>query len=383
MIWYLLPEMKLGGAERHVLNLASGLRKRGYPAGIACLFREGKLAPEVRKEKIPFVCLDAHESWGPSTVFQIYRWIRSNPIDILHTYLFGFHFYAGLPAKLCKVPVVLSSRREIPLWQKLRHRWIENAGNLFVDRVICCSDAVKSWTLQKERLQPEKVLTLYNGVDTEFFTPDQNGAGIRHEFGIPEKAPLIGTVANFSFEKGYPYLLDAAQKVLKFNQDARFLFVGSGPLEKEMKDGAQKIPGHERIIFAGSRSDIRELIGAMDIFVLASLIEGFPNVLLEALALEKPVIATRVGGIPELIHSAREGVLVPAKDSQALADMILLFLQKYDEARVFGLRGAGKIHESFTLDRMIDQYESLYLSLAEKKGLRLRKEKELSVLVKN
>ncbi len=124
LIWYLLPEMKLGGAEKHVIRLASGLRQRGYEVGIACVFREGLLADDVRKEGIPFVCLRAGDRWGPKTFLEIFNWIRSSRMDILHTYLFGFHVFAGLPARILRVPVILSSRRELAYWQKGRHLWL-------------------------------------------------------------------------------------------------------------------------------------------------------------------------------------------------------------------------------------------------------------------
>lgn len=368
--------MRLGGAERHVLHLAAGLRQRGYHAGIACLFREGKLASEVRKEQIPFVCLGIREGWRATTPHQIFLWLRSIPIDILHTYLFGFHFFAGLPARLSGVPVVLSSRREVPLWQRLRHRWVENLGNLFVDGVTCCSEAVRTWTLQKESIQPKKVFTIYNGVDIERFTQASRASMIREELGIPKDAVLIGTVANFAFEKGYPCLLEAAERILRSDPNVWFLFVGSGPLEKEIKEQVQRLSGSERMVITGSRSDIPDLIGAMDIFVLSSVIEGFPNVLLEALAMSRPVVATRVGGVPELIDSGEDGILVPPKDGEALAEAIGFLLRNPQKARALGIRGAEKVRRSFTLERMIDQYESFYLSLFRSKPPSLAEKKE-------
>ena len=381
MIWYLVPEMKLGGAERHVISLASGLRERGYRVGIACVFREGRLADEVRRAGIPFECLGIRRGWRVGTLFQIARWIGANPVQILHTYLFGFHFFAGLGARLSGVSVILSSRREVPHWQRRRHRWMENLGNLFVDRVTCCSQAVRQWTLAKERVPAEKVLTIYNGVDVDRLHRATGTSAIRREFGIPDGVPLIGTVANFAVEKGYSYLLEATGRVLKENQTARFLFVGFGPLEKNIKDEARRIPGHERIIFSGARSDIPDLISAMDVFVLSSIIEGFPNVLLEALALAKPVVATHVGGIPELIESDKDGLLVPERDGVALADAILSLLQDSQRAKTLGNRGQEKIRKNFTRERMIDEYETLYLSLLRSKRPSPAQTKEKGLLV--
>ena len=354
--------MGLGGTEKHVIALASGLRDRGYETGIVCLFEEGALAGEVRSQGIPLICLNIPPRWGLRTMTALFRFVRSTPIDILHTYLFGFHLFAGLPARLLKVPVILSSRREIADWKKGRHRLVENWGNRFVDRVICCSEAARRWTMQTEKIRPVKLATIYNGVDTQRCKASREKSAVRSSLEIPPNAPLIGTVANFSPAKGYPTLLAAAGEILKQCPSAYFLFVGAGPLQKEMQEKASKLQGHDHIVFTGFRSDIPDLIAAMDIFVLASITEGFPNAILEAMAMGKPVVATRVGGIPEILQSGEEGVLVPPQDSAALAQAILFLLHDPKNASRLGARAAEKVRRDFTLVRMIDLHESLYLS---------------------
>lgn len=368
-ICYLFPELKGGGSEKHVIQLACALRQRGYDARITCIFREGPLAREAREREIPFVCLNLPYRWGLRTLLSLFHWIRSNPMDILHTYLFGFHFFAGLSARFLKIPIIISSRRGISYEQKRRHRWLEKLGNLFVDRVICCSKAVEAWTLEKEQISPAKVLTVYNGVDRKQFDSSGSHSNIRQEFHIPSDAPLIGTVANMAIEKGYPYLLEAAQLIFQKLPKAWFLFVGFGPLEQEIKEKARQFSGHEQIIFAGARTDITNLMEAMDVFVLASIMEGFPNVLLEALAMAKPVVATRVGGIPELIESGQNGTLVPPRSGEALADAVLSLLADPVHARLLGKRGQEKIERGFTLERMVNQYEEFYLALLKSQGV--------------
>ena len=362
-IWYFLPTMELGGSEKHVLRLASGLRRRGHPTGIVCLFREGHLADEVRGEGVSLVSLKISDKYDLGTAAQIFRWMRSHPMDILHTYLFGFHLFAGLPARILKVPVVLSSRRDVDYGVKGQEVWFENMGNFFVDRVICCAKAAERLTLQRERIQPKKVLTLYNGVDINRFSPPSNVKEIRRSLGIPDEAPVIGTVANLTPKKGYPYLLKAAEQIFDKVPSAWFLFVGFGYLEKELKEQAKKLSRPNQIVFTGLRHDIPMLLAAMDLFVLASLYEGLPNVLLEAMAMAKPVVATNVGGIPELIESGEDGLLVPPKDSEALASGILSFLTDPNSAEKIGLRAQEKIRKDFSLERMVEQYEALYLSL--------------------
>jgi len=360
---YLLPALDLGGTEKHVIRLASALKGRGHETEIVCVFREGVLSEEAQKEGLPLTCLRARQAWRPGALFRIFNWIRSRRVDVLHAYLFGFHFFAGCPARLLGVPVILSSRRDVDLPQKRRHHWLENMGNLFVDRVICCSRAVEEWVRQREKIPSEKILTIYNGVDLKQFEAAGTGPGIRRELGIPEKAPLIGTVANFSFKKGYPYLLEAVRLILEKRPDAWFLFVGSGPFEKEMKEKAREISPSQQIIFTGFRHDVPALLGAMDLFVFASLWEGLPNVVLEAMAMAKPVVSTAVGGVPEVIGSGHDGVLVPPKDGRALSEAILSLLGDSKKAHEMGARAQEKIRKDYPLERMVEEYEDLYLSL--------------------
>lgn len=365
--------MKLGGAEKHVIRLAAGLRQKGHDAGIVCVFKEGALADEVRRGGIPFDCLGANYKWGLRTFSGIFDWLRRNPADVLHTYLFGFDFYGVLPARLLKMPAIVSSRREIAHWQKKRHLFLGKLGNLFVDRIACCSEAAKQWVIEKEKVSEGKTVTIYNGVDLGRFsggtpTPGPDNAALRKKLGIPPDAVLAGTVANFSFEKGYPYLLDAVSHILEKRPEVWFLFVGGGPLSEEMKDKARSLRRKGQVIFPGFQADIPALLGIMDVFVLASVIEGFPNVILEAMAMGKPVVATRTGGIPELIRSGYDGILVPPKDGKHLADAILSCLDDPAMAKSLGENARKKIAGNFSMDRMVDGYEQFYRSILKEKG---------------
>ena len=222
-ISYFLPTLDLGGTEKQVLELASGLRERGYNVRIIAVFKEGRLGDEVRKRGIPFVCLNAEAGWSGATFFKILKWIKAHQTDVLHTYLFGFHLFPGLPAQFLKIPLILSSRRDVDLFQSTKVLWMENSGNLFVDRVVCNSNAVEKWVRGREWVPRGKVCTIYNGVDLDRFRPTGGTELIRREFGIPQDAPLIGTVANFSLKKGYIYLLEAARAILEKRPDAWFL----------------------------------------------------------------------------------------------------------------------------------------------------------------
>ena len=361
-IIYILPQMDIGGSETHVVRLAEGLCRRGHDVKILCVFEEGRLAPWILEKKVPLEVLHA-KRWGLSVMGQIGQRLWKNPADIVHTYLFGLHLFAGFPARWTDPCAVISSRRGLELSMPWKLLCLEKMGNFFADYVVANSEVVRKWTIQREKLKAEKIITLYNGVDITEFSPGAGRETIRREFNISEGIPLIGTVANFSEPKGYPYLIETAGKILQTRPDCRFLFVGFGPMEADMRSAAARLAHGENILFAGMRRDIPRLLSAMDFFVLASLWEGMPNVVLEAMAMAKPVVSTPAGGVPEVITDGVNGRLVPFRDPQAMAEAILELLNQPEKAAELGRAARRKIETDFTLEHMIDQYENFYRGL--------------------
>ncbi len=365
-VTYILPQMDIGGSEAHGVRLAEGLRRRGHDARILCVFEEGRLAPWIREKKIPLEALHA-KRWGPGVMRKIRQNLEAQPADIVHTYLFGLHFFAGMAARRAKVKAVVSSRRDVELSQPAKVLWLEKCGNFFADRVVACSEAVRQWALPRENLKQEKIVTIYNGVDLAEFVPGRGREEIRREFGIPAGACIIGTVANFSAKKGYPYLIEAAAKILEARPDCFFLFVGGGPLEGAMRAKAAALTGGKNVLFASSRRDVARLLAAMDVFAFASLWEGLPNVVLEAMAMALPVVSTPAGGVPEVITDGENGRMVPFRDPQAMARVILELLDQPEKSAALGRAARKKIEEEFTLERMIDQYEKFYAGILNRK----------------
>jgi len=198
------------------------------------------------------------------------------------------------------------------------------------DHVFAVSDVVRSSIryprgLRWRRLPPLE--TLYHGLDRSSMERWPPADGVRQEFGIPEQAPVIGTVANFRHTKGHGYLLQAAALVRRSVPDVRFLLVGQGPLEAEVRLEAERLGLGGTVIFAGFREDVPRLTAAIDVFALSSVHEGLSIALMEAMALGKPPVVTRVGGLPELVEDRRHGLLVPPADPTALAAGILTLVQ--------------------------------------------------------
>ncbi len=358
-ILYIVPQMDLGGAETHVVRLAEQLRRRGHDVQILCIFQEGILAAWIQKLGIPLAALH-QKKWGFSAFRAVYERLKAQPVDVVHTYLFGLHLFGGVPARLAGVPVVVSSRRDVELSQPSKILWLEQAGNYFSDRVVCCSEAVRRWVLSRENLKSEKALTIYNGVDLSEFSLAMDTAAVRREFNIPETVPLVGTVANFSLKKGYGYFLETIRLILEQKPECYFLLVGSGPLEKAMRLEAAKLPRPSQIIFTGARRDIARLVSAMNVFAFCSLWEGLPNVVLEAMAMSRPVVSTPAGGVPEVITDGVNGRIVAMRAPEAMAQAILALIENPDRAQALGVAAQRTIETRFSLERMTDDYESFY-----------------------
>ena len=360
-ILYIIPNLEVAGAEQHLINLASNLDNRGFEVLICCIKKPGKLGERFKEVGGDIICLKRRSIYDLRIMLDIHRLIKRNGFDIVHTYLFGFHYLAGIPARLCGVPVVISSRREIAVWKKRHHRFLENLGNRFTDKVVSCSRAAREFAVGSENLPGEKILTIYNGVDLKKFFPRPPSACILEEFGLGKEDKIIGMVTKFASVKDPETLLKAVNEIRKTYPRIKCLLVGDGPLKESLKLKVESLKLGNNIIFPGKRNDITRILSIMDVFVLTSLIEGLPNTILEAMACGLPVVATNVGGIPEVVENGKSGILVEPRDYSSIADAVVNLLENANLRKEMGARGREIVERKFGLDRMIEDYENLYM----------------------
>jgi len=230
-------------------------------------------------------------------------------------------------------------------------------------RLITVSESLKRKIISEGRTGAP-IITIPNGVDLVGDASKRIGK-VRSSLNIPEEAPLIGIIARLEPEKGHQYFIGAAAEVLKVKPAARFLIVGEGSCYSHLRDQVKRLGLSESVIFTGQRDDVPELVTALDVVVLSSVREAQGLSLLEAMALAKPVVATRVGGIPEVVQHGESGLLVPPADSAALAGAILELLDDPARSALMGRRGQELVKEKFPLGQMISQIEAIYDELAE------------------
>lgn len=226
------------------------------------------------------------------------------------------------------------------------------------DHVFAVSDEVHRSMRSLPWVQLPSVETLYHGPDRAELARWIGVDGVREELGISESAPLIGTVANFKTHKGYPHLMTAAAAVCKELPGARFVLVGQGPLEPEIKAIARELEIEDSVIFTGYREDVPRLMAAFDVFAMASLHEGLSIALLEAMSLGKPPVVTRVGGLPEVVGTD-EGFVVEPADPETLANRIVTLLRDPELRERLGA-GAKRRAESFDISRTVARTEAIY-----------------------
>ena len=359
-VLYVLPSLRIGGTEKHVVALASGLPKDRFSTSVCTVREQGPLGKTLQEAGIPVFHIDVNSSWSPRVTTRLRTIMKKRQVDILHTYLFGFGFHASLAARRSGVPVMVSSRREIPVWKKFRHRTLENLNNRLVDCVVACSSHVADYVLETERIASKKLCIVYNG------TSLQQGRQTQVEsltgLGLPTDldGPFLVCVASLTNPKNHGMLVRAFEQISKEIPEARLLLVGEGPQKPKLELLARQLGLDSRIHFAGQVEDIRLAYSIASLCVLTSVREGLPNFLMEAMAFGIPVVTTEAGGASELVLNNETGKVVEQGDVDGFSQAVIELLQNNENARAMGLAGRKRIKQFFSMNRMLQTYQDLY-----------------------
>ncbi|MFO7870637.1 MAG: glycosyltransferase [Kiritimatiellia bacterium] len=363
-IIHLVEDLKIGGLERVVSTLARGLDVRRFDCRVWCVARGGAIADQLEAEGISVEILGITNYHNPVAVLKLVKRLREAAPAIVHTH----GYYAGtvgrVAAFLARVPVVIAHVHSTYWGYGRRHLWVERLLSHVTDRIICCSNAVSDFVVGREGVDGSKVEVVYNGVE-------QQSAGlppgdVKRMLGIGEDRRIVITVASLVGHKGHRYLLDAAVEVTTRIPEAHFVIVGDGPLRSELERHASNSGIKDRVTFTGVRSDVRDLLEAADVFVLPSCDrEGLGIALIEAMAAGKPVVATRLGGIPEVVEDGFTGLLVPPRDKASLAEGIAAMLTDSDAAAGMGSRGREAYVDRLTAAEMVVKTAKPYRWLLE------------------
>jgi glycosyltransferase involved in cell wall biosynthesis len=369
-------EERLGGPQLRVLRIAQILRTRsletvvviprGDPA-FASLLREAGIAfreldlVRLRHTRNPSVhARFLARFWG--NVRALRQLIRERGIDLVHTNGL-MHLQAAIAARREKVPLVWHLNDTRSPW--LVRRTFTPLVERWADGIAIAAQAVGRYYFPDRCGVDGRLHLLYAPVDTDRFSPALDGSAVRKELGIGETAPLVGVVANLSPGKGIEYLLEAAPIIRGRIPETKFLVVGA-PLEsrqaywRELLQRRQELGLIRDVIFTGRRQDMPELMRSLSVAVQTSEAEACPMAVLEASASGLPVVATDVGGTPELVEDGVTGLLVPPKSPVHLAAAIIRLLEAPEAARRMGLAGASLMRQRFSLEACVDAHAGLY-----------------------
>ncbi len=349
---HVVLSLDTGGLERFVCNLAACEPMRDLPPLVICLDRRGNLAEVVEAAGGTVLLLERGDGFNPQVIFRLARILREAGVTAVHSHSLDAMLYAGFAALLAGIPNRIHTQHNT----QLRSYTVKDRMKFRLAAWACSTVAAVSGETAREveahGANPRKVRVIPNGIDADHF-----GKGLVVRSG----GRRIGCVARLSPEKGIDRLISAFAAVVRRMPDARLTIVGEGEERPALEARVRELGLGESVEFLGFQDDVAAALGTFDLFVLPSLTEGIPLALLEAMAAGLPVIATRVGGVPEVIEDGTSGVLVEAGNAIALELAMLDLL--FNPARLAAL-GAGareRIRRHFNLNRMALQYRELYV----------------------
>lgn len=377
-IVYMIDGLGLGGAERLMIPLLANLDRQIFEPRV-CVFqvRNGNpIADDLTALGVPVDNLPIPHLRDLTALPRLLRYLKETQADLVHTQLEFANILGTLAARGARLPSVCTvhtipsqdgMRAKTRLHQNVEFFCLRN----FCDMVISVSEEAQRFHREVGRMSERKTSVIYNGIDLARFSAEALQAdpqAVRREFGIPAASPLLITVAVLRELKGIQFMIRAMPGILVERPDVHYLIVGSGDHQEQLVEEVRKQGVQERVIFAGARKDIPALLSAADLFVLPTLTEALPTVLAEAMSARLPILASRVGGVPEMITDGVNGRLLPAGDPSHLSAACLELLAFPETRASMGRQGRAIVEQKFDVRVQAAQLRSLYLHLLDEHG---------------
>ena len=369
-IAFLIDGLSMGGAERLMVPILKHLSRAHFdPYVCAMQSKDGNLmADEIRALGVPVECLNIKHLRELKAIPRLTTYLKSIRADLVHTQLEAANILGNISAKLLRLPSVctihvmpsLDVKTKTKLHQKVEWFTLRH----FCDRVIAVSEEARQYHRTISGAPNGQVKTIYNGIDlTTFSNMDsaRERSQVRAELGIPPEADVLVTVAVLRPPKGIQFLIRAMPAILASHPNTYYLVVGSGSHRDALVEEVSRAGVNERVVFAGMRKDVPRLLASSDIFVLPTLTEALPTVLAEAMAARLPLIASRVGGIPEMVTEGQNGFLIEPEDQESLSRACIRLLKNQEERAEMGAEGWKIVNQKFSIQRQVEQLKDFYL----------------------
>ncbi len=364
-ILYLITQSNWGGAQKYVLDLAKNVQKE-LDVTVAC-GGNGRLLKELRKCRVrtvvfPMLIRAINPIADIVCFFQLWLFLRKNKFDVIHINSTKAEILGIIAARLAKVPKIVFTahgfvfNEPMPAWKKRFYIGIERFVHRWSHNIIAVSEFDRKTAIDNGIAPAEKITVIYNGIDGSRVKPGmtkndkKNGQNIRNLI-------TIGSVANFYKTKGLEYLIRAVPLILERYPESRFSLVGDGPERKNIEKIIKELNIGGAIELTGEKENAAEAISEFDIFILPSVKEGFPYVILEAMSAGIPIIASEVGGIPEILKNV--GALIPPKNPEAIAEAVCYLIENPHVAALMAANAGKKIRD-LNLDKMLEKTKKIY-----------------------
>ena len=376
-ILFIATTTHVGGAEKILSAIAKHLHQDRVNVAVCSLKSKGPYGEHLESLGIPVYSFEIASDSGLRGLLSyllslpaLVRQIRSFRPQIVHAFLFRANLLARIAASLCRVSINISSIRIIENDRPF-YFFLDRLTSCLVTQYLAVSERVKEVTCKRSHIDAERIRVIRNGIDLSPFAA--MGRGDNHDssarqFGIGPQSLVCGTVARLHHQKGIRNLIDAFVLLQAEFPNLKLLLVGDGPERSNLTNQAAALGVSQSVIFAGQKNSPVQYLKLMNIFVLSSLYEGFPNAVLEAMAAHVPVVASDVGGVSELVRHEENGLLVPPGDPSTLAEAIRTLLLNPEKARLMASSAYDRIRKEFSLEGMLNKYDELYEDLLSKKS---------------
>lgn len=367
-ILYIMRTMAAGGAEVFLLSMLRNLNRREFSPEVLGIYGGGTLQKEFEDIGVRTHLMHFRGLGDFSSYVALCKLIQARRYDIIHTKLFHADLVGRVCGKLSGTPAIFSTIENLHEWTKeytLRQRlkeWACRSTAKVNHRIIAVSEMVRDTLVQRTGITPGSIEVIYNGVDLDRYDPRKVHSNVKQELGLSNKDYLVGVIGALNHNKNQKTLIEAARHVLAKRRDVHFVMVGRGD-PHDLRQLSQELGVASKVHFLGVRRDVPQILKSLDIYVVTSLSEGVSISLLEAMAMKKPVIATQVGGNPEVISSDDVGILVLPNRPDILATEILSLLAEPERLLRLGEDARKRVMEVFNLDLAIARYERLYRSV--------------------
>lgn len=348
---FLLEDLEFGGTQRQALELARRLDRSRFQVELWVLRAGDDLAPVARDYDLPVVWL-ARSGWVvPQSLLGLAKRLRTHPPDLLMLLTVIPNIWGRLWGRLARVPVIVGNCRGGAAPWRQHERWLWP----WADHLLCNSALIKDFLTSRYGLPPQRVTVAPNGVDTEFFQPNPNGRS--------PGPPVLLSVARLVPDKDHDTLLKAFSRLSPRHPGAQLWLVGNGPRRRVLEQQVENLGLGERVKFLPGAHDLRPLYRRADLFVLSSRAEALPNVILEAMAAGLPVVATRVGGVPEAVVPEATGLLVAPGDDRGLAAALGRVLDDSGVRRAMSRQARQRVLDHFSFPAMVSRHEEVWARL--------------------